>query len=254
MIVLKTKEEIELIRKAALLVGSTLAEVGRHIRPGVTTQFLDQIGEQFIRSHRGIPLCKGFEGFPSALCISVNDVVVHGIPGGLFIKEGDIVTVDCVIELDGYVGDSAYTFAVGETSPEMQRLMKVTKECLYLGIEQAKPGNRIGDIGHAVQAHAEKNGYGVVRELCGHGVGFKMHESPNVPNYGVRGTGALLKEGMVIAIEPMITMGSKNVKFSQTDGWTCRTKDGKPAAHYEHTVAVTSHGPEILSSFDEINQ
>ena len=252
MIVLKTKEEIELIRKAALLVSQTLAEVGRHIRPGVTTQFLDQIGEQFIRDNGGIPLCKGYEGFPAALCISVNDVVVHGIPGDLFIQEGDNVSVDCVIELDGYVGDSAYTFAVGEITPEMQRLLTVTRECLFLGINKARPGNRIGDIGHAVQAHAEKNGYGVVRELCGHGVGFKMHESPNVPNYGVKGTGALIKEGMVIAIEPMITMGSKNVKFSNTDGWTCRTKDGKPAAHFEHTVAITAEGPEILSSFDII--
>ena len=252
MIVLKTKEEIELIRKAALLVSQTLAEVGRHIRPGVTTQFLDQIGEQFIRDNGGIPLCKGYEGFPAALCISFNDVVVHGIPGNLFIQEGDNVSVDCVVELDGYVGDSAYTFAVGEITPEMQRLLTVTRECLFLGINKARPGNRIGDIGHAVQAHAEKNGYGVVRELCGHGVGFKMHESPNVPNYGVKGTGALIKEGMVIAIEPMITMGSKNVKFSNTDGWTCRTKDGKPAAHFEHTVAITAEGPEILSSFDII--
>ena len=252
MIVLKTKQEIELIRKAAILVGKTLAEVGSHIRPGVTTRFLDQIGEQFIRDNGGNPLCKGFEGFPSALCISVNDVVVHGIPSDLFIKEGDNVSVDCVIELDGYVGDSAYTFPVGEISTDMQRLLKVTKECLYLGIEKAKPGNRIGDIGHAVQQHAQKNGYGVVQELCGHGVGFKMHESPNVPNYGVKGTGALLKPGMVIAIEPMITMGSKNVSFSKVDGWTCRTKDGKPAAHFEHTIAVTENGPEILSSFEFI--
>ena len=252
MIVLKTKQEIELIRKAAILVGKTLAEVGSHIRPGVTTRFLDQIGEQFIRDNGGKPLCKGFEGFPSALCISVNDVVVHGIPGDLFIKEGDNVSVDCVIELDRYVGDSAYTFPVGEISTDMQRLLKVTKECLYLGIEKAKPGNRIGDIGHAVQQHAQKNGYGVVQELCGHGVGFKMHESPNVPNYGVKGTGALLKPGMVIAIEPMITMGSKNVSFSKVDGWTCRTKDGKPAAHFEHTIAVTENGPEILSSFEFI--
>lgn len=252
MIVLKTQEEIELIRKAALLVGKTLAEVGRHIHPGVTTRYLDSIGEQFIRDNGGIPLCKGYEGFPSALCISVNDVVVHGIPSDLFIKEGDNVSLDCVISLDGYVGDSAFTFPVGEITPEMRRLMRVTRECLYLGIEKCKPGNRLGDIGHAVQAHAEKNGFGVVRELCGHGVGFKMHESPNVPNYGVPGTGVLLKEGMVIAIEPMITMGSKNVKFSQEDGWTCRTKDGKPAAHYEHTVAITSKGVDILSSFDEI--
>ena len=254
MIVLKTKEEIELIRRAALLVGKTLAEVGSHIRPGVTTAFLNQIGEQYIYDNGGKPLCKGFEGFPAGLCISVNDVVVHGIPGNLFIKEGDNVSLDCVIELDGYVGDSAYTFTVGEVSDDMRRLLKVTKECLYLGIEKAKPGNRIGDISHAVQTHAEKNGYGVVRELCGHGVGFKMHESPNVPNFGAKGTGALIKEGMVIAIEPMITMGGKNVRFSKTDGWTCRTKDGKPAAHFEHTIAVTSAGPEILSSFDFIEK
>lgn len=252
MILLKTKEEIELIRDSALLVGKTLAEVGRHICPGVTTAYLDKIGEQFIRDNGGIPLCKGYEGFPAALCISVNDVVVHGIPGNLFIKEGDNVSVDCVIELNGYVGDSAYTFAVGEVSPEMQRLMKVTKEALYLGLEKCKEGNRVGDISHAVQMHCEKNGYSVVRELCGHGVGFKMHESPNVPNYGVPGTGPLLKEGMVIAVEPMVCMGSKNVKFSSEDGWTCRTKDGKPAAHYEHTVAIGKKGPEILSSFDFI--
>ena len=252
MILLKTKEEIELIRDAALLVGKTLAEVGRHIRPGVTTAYLDSIGEQFIRDNGGIPLCKGYEGFPAALCISVNDVVVHGIPGDLFIKEGDNVSVDCVIELNGYVGDSAYTFPVGEMKPEVLRLMKVTREALYIGIDKAKPGTRIGDIGHAIQMHCEKNGYSVVRELCGHGVGFKMHESPNIPNYGVPGTGPLLKEGMVIAIEPMVCMGSKNVKFSQQDGWTCRTKDGKPAAHFEHTIAVTAEGPEILSSFDYI--
>lgn len=252
MILLKTKEEIELIRDAALLVGKTLAEVGRHIRPGVTTAYLDSIGEQFIRDNGGIPLCKGYDGFPAALCISVNDVVVHGIPGDLFIKEGDNVSVDCVIELNGYVGDSAYTFPVGEMKPEVLRLMKVTREALYIGIDKARPGNRIGDIGHAIQMHCEKNGYSVVRELCGHGVGFKMHESPNIPNYGVPGTGPLLKEGMVIAIEPMVCMGSKNVKFSQQDGWTCRTKDGKPAAHFEHTIAVTAEGPEILSSFDYI--
>ena len=255
MILLKTKEEIENIRKAALLVGKTLAEVGRHVRPGVTTAFLNQIGEQFIRDHGGIPLEKGFEGYPAATCISVNNVVVHGIPSAdLFLQEGDNVSVDIVVELNGYVGDSCYTFPVGEISPEMRRLMRVTRECLYLGLEKCKEGNRLGDIGSAVQTHAEKNGYSVVRDLCGHGVGFKMHESPNVLNYGVPGTGALLKEGMVIAVEPMINMGSKNVVFSKEDGWTVRTRDGKPAAHYEHTVAITKDGPDILSSFDEIEQ
>ena len=252
MIVLMTKEEIELIRDAALLVGKTLAEVGRHIRPGVTTAFLDKIGEQYIRDNGGIPLCKGFEGFPSALCISVNDVVVHGVPGDLFIKEGDNVSVDIVIRLNGYVGDSAYTFAVGEVKPEVARLMKVTREALFIGLDQCKAGNRVGDISQAIQMHCEKNGYSVVRELCGHGVGFEMHESPNVPNFGVRGTGPLLKEGMVIAVEPMVCMGSKNIKIDSADGWTCRTRDGKPAAHFEHTVAITKDGPDILSSFDFI--
>ncbi len=253
MILLKTKEEVELIRASAQLVGKALAEVGKHVCPGVTTAFLDKIGEQFIRDNGGIPLCKGYEGFPNAFCISVNDVVVHGIPSEkVFLNEGDNVSVDCVIELNGYVGDSAYTFTVGEVSAEMQRLLKVTKESLYLGLDRCKEGNRVGDIGNAVQQHCEKNGYSVVRELCGHGVGFKMHESPNVPNYGVPGTGALLKEGMVIAVEPMICMGSKNVKFSQDDGWTCRTKDGKPAAHFEHTVAITKNGPDILSTFEFI--
>ena len=253
MILLKTKEEIELIRDAALLLGKTLAEVGRHIRPGVTTAFLDQLGEQYIRDNGGKPLCKGYEGFPSAFCISVNDVVVHGIPSQeQFIKEGDNVTLDCVIDLNGYVADSAYTFTAGEVSSEMQRLLKVTREALYIGLDQCKAGNRVGDISHAVQMHCEKNGYSVVRELCGHGVGLKMHESPNVPNFGVKGTGPLLKEGMVIAVEPMVCMGSKNVKFSKEDGWTCRTKDGKPAAHFEHTVAITNDGPDILTTFDFI--
>lgn len=254
MILLKTPEEIALIRESAVLLSKTLAEVGRHIRPGVTTAYLDQIGEQYIRDNGAEPLCKGYEGFPAAFCVSVNDVVVHGIPGNLFLNEGDNVTLDCVIKYNGYVSDSAYTFAVGEVSPEVQRLMKTTKEALYIGINQCKAGNRVGDISHAVQQHCEKNGYSVVRELCGHGVGFKMHESPSVPNFGVKGTGPLLKEGMVLCVEPMVCMGSKNVKFSRTDGWTCRTKDGKPAAHYEHTVAVTSKGPEILTTFDFIEQ
>lgn len=252
MILLKTKEEIALIRDAALLLGKTLAEVGRHIHPGVTTAFLDKIGDQYIRDHGAIPLCKGYEGFPSAFCISVNDVVVHGIPGERFIKEGDNVSIDCVISLNGYVADSAYTFGVGEVSPEVSRLMKVTKEALYIGLDKCKAGNRVGDISHAIQMHCEKNGYSVVRELCGHGVGLKMHESPHVPNYGTPGTGPLLKEGMVIAVEPMVCMGSKNVKFSKADGWTCSTKDGKPAAHFEHTVAITADGPDILTTFDFI--
>ena len=187
MILLKTKEEIELIRDAGLLLGKTLAEVGRHIHASVTTAYLDKIGEQFIRDNGAKPLCKGFEGFPAAFCISVNDVVVHGIPGETFIKDGDNVTLDCVIEYNGYVADSAYTFAVGEVSPEMRRLMKVTREALYIGLDQCKAGNRVGDISHAVQMHCEKNGYSVVRELCGHGVGFQMHESPQCTQF--RGQG-----------------------------------------------------------------
>lgn len=255
MILLKNKEEIELIRKSGTLLGKTLAEVGRHMVPGITTEFLDRVAEQYIRDNGGIPLCKGYEGFPASLCISINDVVVHGIPSNkVFLQEGDNVTIDCVIDLNGYVSDSAYTFTVGEVSDEMKRLLRVTKESLYLGLEKCKEGNRVGDIGHAVQQHCEKNGYSVVRELCGHGVGFKMHEQPNVPNYGVPGTGPQLKEGMVIAVEPMVCMGSKNVKFSQEDGWTCRTKDGKPAAHFEHTVAITKNGPDILTSFEEIEK
>ncbi|MBR1798795.1 MAG: type I methionyl aminopeptidase [Bacteroidales bacterium] len=252
MIVLKTKEEIEFIRESAKLLSRTLAEVGKHIRPGVTTRFLDSIGEQFIRDNGGIPLCKGYEGFPSAFCTSVNDVVVHGIPNDDFLKEGDNVTLDCVIDLNGYVSDSAYTFVVGCVNESVQRLLKVTKEALFIGLDQCKAGNRVGDISQVIQMHCEKNGYSVVRELCGHGVGFKMHESPNVPNFGVRGTGPLLKEGMVIAVEPMVCMGSKNIKISDADGWTCRTKDGKPAAHFEHTVAITENGPDILTTFDFI--
>ncbi|MCQ2278639.1 MAG: type I methionyl aminopeptidase [Bacteroidales bacterium] len=252
MILLKTKEEIENIKISANLLSRAIAEVGRHVRPGVTTSFLDKLGEQFIRDNGGIPLCKGYEGFPSAFCMSVNDVVVHGIPGDIFLKDGDNLSVDCVVDLNGFVSDSCYTFPVGEVSEDMKRLLRVTKEALYIGLDQCKAGNRVGDISCAIQMHCEKNGYSVVRELCGHGVGFKMHESPNVPNYGIKGTGPLLKEGMVIAVEPMVCAGSKNVKFSQEDGWTCRTKDGKMAAHYEHTVAITADGPQILTSFDEI--
>ncbi|MBQ9417338.1 MAG: type I methionyl aminopeptidase [Bacteroidales bacterium] len=254
MILLKTKEEIALIRDAGQLLGKCIAEVGKHVRPGITTAYLDQIGEQYIRDHGAKPLCKGFEGFPSAFCISVNEVVVHGIPSELFLKEGDNVSIDCVIEYNGYVADSSYTFAVGEVKPEVRRLMKVTREALYIGLDQCKVGNRVGDISHAVQMHCEKNGYSVVRELCGHGVGFKMHEDPSVPNFGVKGTGPLLKEGMVLAVEPMVCMGSKNVVFSKEDGWTCSTRDRKPAAHYEHTVAITPEGPDILTTFDFIEK
>ena len=233
MIYLKTDEEIELLRENNILVSKTLAEVGRHIRPGVTTKELDSIAEDFIRAHGAVPAFLGYQGFPASLCISVNEQVVHGIPSSkCVLKEGDIVSVDCGTFMKGFVGDSAYTFAVGEVAAEVRQLMEVTKEALYKGTAQAKAGNRVGDVSAAVQEHAESFGYGVVRELEGHGLGRRMHEDPGVPNYGARGRGPLLREGMVICIEPMINMGTKAVVFEQ-DGWTVRTRDRKPAAHYE---------------------
>ncbi len=254
MIYLKTDEEIELLRENNILVSKTLAEVGRHIVPGVTTKKLDAIAEEFIRSHGATPPCLGYEGYPAATCISVNEQVVHGIPSDkIVIKEGDIVSVDLCTFMKGFVGDSAYTFAVGEVAEEVRQLMTVTKEALYKGTAQAKVGNRIGDISSAVQEYAEKFGYGVVRELEGHGLGRKMHEDPGVPNYGARGRGPLLKEGMVICIEPMITMGSKSVVF-ESDGWTVRTRDRKPAAHYEFAVAIRKSGPDVLTDFSIIEQ
>ncbi|MBO5811164.1 MAG: type I methionyl aminopeptidase [Bacteroidales bacterium] len=251
MIHYRTDSEIELLRKAALLVGKTLGEVGKHIRPGIRTIELDKIAEEFIRDHGAIPAFKGYEGFPGSLCISVNDAVVHGIPGNYELRDGDIVSVDCGTILDGYVGDSAYTFTVGEVSEEIKLFLQRSKESLYKGIEQAVSGNRIGDIGYAIQSYVEQFGYGVVRELVGHGVGRKMHEDPQVPNYGKRGTGTKLSEGIVIAIEPMITFGKKDI-IQERDGWTIKTKDRKPAAHFEHDVAVRNGKAEILSSFEWI--
>lgn len=251
MIHYRTDSEIELLRKAALLVGKTLGEVGKHIRPGIRTIELDKIADEFIRDHGAIPAFKGYEGFPGSLCISVNDAVVHGIPGNYELRDGDIVSVDCGTILDGYVGDSAYTFTVGEVSEEIKLFLQRSKESLYKGIEQAVSGNRIGDIGYAIQSYVEQFGYGVVRELVGHGVGRKMHEDPQVPNYGKRGTGTKLSEGIVIAIEPMITFGKKDI-IQERDGWTIKTKDRKPAAHFEHDVAVRNGKAEILSSFEWI--
>lgn len=251
MIHYRTDSEIELLRKAALLVGKTLGEVGKHIRPGIRTIELDKIAEEFIRDHGAIPAFKGYEGFPGSLCISVNDAVVHGIPGNYELRDGDIVSVDCGTILDGYVGDSAYTFTVGEVPEEIKLFLQRSKESLYKGIEQAVSGNRIGDIGYAIQSYVEQFGYGVVRELVGHGVGRKMHEDPQVPNYGRRGTGTKLSEGIVIAIEPMITFGKKDI-IQERDGWTIKTKDRKPAAHFEHDVAVRNGKAEILSSFEWI--
>jgi methionyl aminopeptidase len=253
MIYLKTNEEIELMRIANRMVGAVLAEVAKHIAPGVTTLQLDKIAEEYIRDNGGIPLFKGYNGFPNVLCTSVNENVVHGIPVALPLKEGDIVSVDCGVKINGYCGDSAYTFEVGEVLPETKRLLQITKEALYEGISHAVEGKRVGDVSHAIQVYCESRGYSVVRELVGHGIGKEMHEAPEVPNYGKKGYGPLLKEGMCIAIEPMINLGSKNVKFEK-DGWTVHTKDRKPSAHFEHTVAIRPGKADILSTFEWIEE
>ncbi len=253
MVNLKTAEEINLIRQSSLLVGKTLAEVAAAIAPGVTTLQLDAIAETFIRDHGAEPGFKGYNGFKHTLCTSVNDVVVHGIPNQTPLLEGDIVSVDCGVKWNGFFGDSAYTFAVGTINNEVRRLLEVTRECLHAGIAQAVQGHRTGDIGFAVQQHAEQHGYGVVRELVGHGVGRNLHEAPEVPNFGKRGTGLLMKEGLVLAIAPMINMGTRNVK-QHRDGWTVSTADGKPSAHFEHTVVVREGKAEVLSSFEWIEK
>lgn len=254
MIFLKTDEEIELLREADLVVARTLGEVAKWIAPGVTTRKLDQVAEEYIRSQGCVPGFLGLYGYPATLCVSVNENVVHGIPGSYALEEGDIVSVDCgAITKEGFNGDSTYTFCVGEVADDVKTLLRVTKEALYAGIAKAVPGNRIGDISHAVQKYCEKRGYGVVRELTGHGVGRKLHEDPEVPNYGRKGTGALIKNGMCIAIEPMINMGTKNVVF-ESDGWTVRTKDRKPSAHFEHSIAIHHGKPDILSSFDYVEE
>ncbi len=251
MIFLKTDKEIELMRESNRLVGMTHGELSKHIRPGITTLQIDKIADEFIRDHGAIPSFFGYGGFPNSICTSVNDHVVHGIPNNTPLKEGDIISIDIGTVKNGYNGDSAYTYCVGEVSDEIKELLRVTRESLYIGIKQAKEGNRIGDIGHAIQTYCEKLGYSVVRELVGHGIGRKMHEAPEVPNYGRRGTGPLIKNGMCIAIEPMINMGSKNVVF-ENDGWTVRTKDRKPSAHFEHTIAVRNGKADILSTFEFI--
>jgi methionyl aminopeptidase len=254
MIYLKTDEEIELLREANLVVARTLGEVAKWVAPGVTTRRLNQIADEYIRSQEAVPGFLGLYGFPASVCISVNEVVVHGIPSNYALREGDIVSVDCgAVTKAGYNGDSTYTFCVGEVSDEVRRLLVTTKESLYVGIEHAVPGNRIGDIGNAVQSYCEHRGYSVVREMCGHGVGRKLHEDPEVPNYGRRGTGPLIKNGMTIAIEPMINMGSKNIVVER-DGWTTRTRDRKPSAHFEHSIAVHHGKPDILSSFDYVKE
>ena len=253
MIYYKTDEEIELIRLSSLLVGKTLAEVARHIKPGVTTASLDKVAETFIRDHGAVPGFKGYGGFPGTLCVSVNDVVVHGIPGNQVLKDGDLVSVDCGVILNGFSGDSAYSFAVGNVTEEVQLLMERTKKSLYLGIEAAKAGKRIGDIGYEIQTYVEQFGYSVVRDLVGHGLGRHLHEKPEVPNFGKRGVGTMLQPGLVICIEPMINLGRRQVSQDK-DGWTIRTADRKPSAHYEHAIAIREGNTDILSSFDEIEK
>ncbi len=250
---IKTDEEVELLRESSLLVGKTLAAVADRIRPGVTTLELDAVAEEFIRDHGAEPGFKGYGGFPNSLCTSVNEAVVHGIPNDKPLVDGDIVSVDCGVLKNEFYGDSAYTFAVGEIAPEIQQLLEVTKECLQKAIEQAVVGKRIGDIGFACQQHAEQNGYGVVRELVGHGLGRSLHEAPEVPNYGRRGNGPRLMDGMVLAIEPMINLGRKEV-FHEEDGWTIVTADRKVSAHFEHDVVVRKDRADVLSSFDEIEK
>ena len=253
MIYLKTPEEIEKMQAACTLVSRTLGEIAKCVAPGVTTRHLDNVAREFMRDNGGKPACLGYGGFPGTLCIEVNETVVHGFPSGYELREGDIVGIDTVVELDGYNGDMCYTFPVGEVSPEVMQLLRTTKESLYKGIEAAQEGRRIGDIANAVQTYCERRGYTVVREMCGHGIGRKMHEDPEVPNYGRRGTGALIKNGLCIAIEPMINMGSRNIVIER-DGWTCRTRDRKPSAHYEHTVAVIDGEAQQLTSFDPIKE
>lgn len=253
MVYLKTKEEIELLRKSNLLVSKTEAMLVEFLKPGVTTISLDKKAEEFIRDNGGIPGFLNYGGFPNSLCISVNDMVVHGIPSNYKLKEGDIVSIDCGVYMNGFHGDSAYTFIIGEISKEKENLLKVTKESLYKGIEQAVVGARIGDISFAVQNHAESNGYSVVRELVGHGVGKNLHEKPEVPNYGMKGRGVKIEEGLTIAIEPMINMGKRNI-FQADDGWSIFTKDGLPSAHFEHSIAIVNGKANVLSDFTIIEE
>lgn len=254
MVHYKTKEEIELMRKSALLVSATLEEVAKNLKSGMSTLDIDAIVEKFIVANGAVPSFKNYRGFPKSCCISVNAEVVHGIPNAYVLQDGDIVSVDVGVLLNGYHGDSAYTFAIGNVKTEVLELMKATKVALYKGIEKAVAGNRIGDIAHAIQEYTEKQrGYGVVRELVGHGLGRNLHEDPQVPNYGKRGSGPIMKEGLVIAIEPMINLGVKEVEYME-DGWTVITRDEKPSVHFEHNVAVMKGKPDILSSFEGIEK
>jgi methionyl aminopeptidase len=253
MIYYKTERDIAQIQVSGDLLGRTHAEVAKQVKPGVTTQELDKIAETFIKDHGAMPSFLKYKGFPASLCISVNDVVVHGIPGKYVLKEGDIVSIDCGVFLNGFHADSAYTYPVGEVSAEVKKLLEVTKGCLTKGIEQVRSGNRIGDIGFAVQTHAERSGFSVVRELVGHGLGRNLHEKPDVPNFGKRGQGQKIENGLVIAIEPMINLGSKTI-FQERDGWTIRAKDRKPSAHFEHTVAFIAGEARVLTTFKYIEE
>lgn len=249
----KTREEIELMRESAQIVSRTLGLMAREIKPGVTPLHLDKLAEEFIRDNGAVPGFLGLYDFPNTLCTSINEQVVHGIPSNKPLEEGDIISVDCGAVKNGFYGDHAYTFAVGEVSEDIKTLLRVTKESLYLGIEQMMKGNRMGDLSHAIQEHAEKHGFGVVRELVGHGLGRTMHEPPNVPNYGRRGRGPIFKEGLVLAIEPMINLGTKRIS-QLNDGWTIVTADRLPSAHFEHDVAIVDGKPDILSTFDFVEE
>ena len=251
MSLIKTSEEIELIRESAQLVSKTLGMLASEIKPGINTLYLDNLAESFIRDHKGIPGFLGLYDFPNTLCISPNSQVVHGIPNKEIIKEGEILSIDCGVLKNGYYGDHAFTFTVGEVDKEILQLLETTKQSLYVGIEQFKVGNRVGDVGYAIQNYNESKGYGVVRELVGHGLGKEMHEKPEMPNYGKRGSGKKFKEGMVVAIEPMINMGTPNIN-QLNDGWTILTRDNKPSAHFEHNIAIVNGNPKLLSTFDYI--
>ena len=249
----KTAEEVELIRKSSLLVAKSHAEVAKLIKPGVTTLELDKVAEQFICDNGGVPAFKGYQGFPNTLCASPNEEVVHGIPNDKPLNNGDIISIDCGVFMNGFFGDSAYTYCVGEVDDEIKNLLKCTKDSLYAGIEAAKEGNRLGDISFAIQSVVKEKGYGIVRELVGHGVGKDLHEEPQVPNFGARGRGMKLREGLVLAIEPMINMGTDRIKWLN-DGWSVKTADGKPSAHFEHTIVVMKDRSEVLSSFQIIEE
>lgn len=253
MLYLKTDEEVGLLRESHLLVSKTLAVVAGHIKPGITTLYLDKIAEEYIRDNGAVPAFLGYGGFPKTLCTSVNDEIVHGIPSGYGLKEGDIVSVDCGVILNGWYGDSAYTFSVGETGADVRKLLDFTKEALNEGVKAAVSGNRIGDISSAVQTKAESGGFSVVRELVGHGIGKKLHEPPEVPNFGKKGTGPKMEKGLVICIEPMINMGAKET-IQMNDGWTVKTADGKPSAHFEYAVAVNKGKADVLTTFEFIEE